>query len=542
MPDWGVPVDESSTTTPAAAWGTPVDDGNTTNQSAALSAPQDSQSSEQIVQDQTGIKPFSNPIAQGAAGVARAVASPVTGAYQAVKNAFTDPNISTPEEQAAQDQWGSLGLGVQRAFVEPAEKAHQTATDLRSQGHPILAAGAELGALPVIGPMGQAMGARMAAGDIPGALTEGATSALMPSAMKEIPGQIGAAKQVIRPATSTAVVPAEEQAGAGLAKAINPPGGIPEGFEDALTNQTPGIKDYATRTGNPLNTRWELAKAALGHAQELNDFFDDHVLGPSADRRVPVDSSYQGTGADGKASLGDIDTRLSKINNLLRPAGNAATPGATMTALERSGLQDEANSLRTTLYNELSKDTGMDPDAIKKLRQDYGQSYDIAGRTDAARRRVTPGGGGIPTSKEGLIKSVLEGAVGGRDAIADRGVQSSLQQFKPAMSPIDQMRQGITGFKAQSAAAAATNQAAAQQEFLHGTNLTQGAQDAAAARAAQAGAVRQQAAKAGAGFTQTASPQAGTFASPKVPPGTVRYSGGKAYALDPKSGWWIPQS
>ena len=114
-----------------------------------------------------------------------------------------------------------------------------------------------------------------------------------------------------------------------------------------------------------------MAKAALGHGQEWNDFYDQHILGPSTDRPVSVQGmDYQGeTNGNGKATLGQIDTRLGKINDLLRPAYDKASSGASMTALERSGLQDEANALRTTLYSELSKDTGMTPDAIRQIAE-----------------------------------------------------------------------------------------------------------------------------------------------------------------------------
>lgn len=344
-------------------------------------------------------------------------------------------------------------------------------------------------------------GGRMAAGALGARPIQAATNKVAQVAT--------GAKQFIRPATSPAVVAPVEQAAASLAKAVNPPGGIPEGFEDSLRSQTPGIKDYAARTGNPLNTRWELAKAAAGHGQELNDFYDKEVLGPSADRAVPIEGTgYQGVSRNGSATLGDIDTRLGKINDLLRPSYDKASAGATMTALEKSGLQDEANALRSKLYGELANDTGMSPDEIRQLRQGYGQSYDIASKADAARRRVGPGGP-IPLTKEGIIQSALESVQGGRDAIADRGVQSSLQRFNSATSPIAEWQQRVQAIRAQSAAAAQANQAAAQQEFLHSQQLSQDAQTAAATRGQQAQ--------------------------------NLRYKGGKAYAQDPRSGWWLPK-
>lgn len=343
--------------------------------------------------------------------------------------------------------------------------------------------------------------------------------------LPNVPG-VASARQYIRPATSVAVVSPEMQAASGLAKAINPPGGIPAGMEDSLAAQTPGILDHATRTGNPLNTRWELARAALGHGQELNDFFDNEILGPSKDRPVPMDGTgYQGEGANGKATLGQIDARLSKINKLISPAYEKNSANATITALEKTGLQDEANALRTKLYGELSKDSGLSPDEIKQLRQSYGQSYDIASKTDAARRRVGPGGV-LPTTKEGLIKSVLENVVGGRDAIADRGVQSALQRFKPATSPIADWQARAAAARSQAATAAAANQAAAQQEVVHGAGLDQSAQDAATARSDEASTARQ--AVRTASQSRNAAPLAEGPTAPKAP-----LPGPDTHAFDP---------
>jgi hypothetical protein len=53
--------------------------------------PYGSESSQQVAQDQTGIHPYTNPLAQGLAGVGRAVAGVATAPYQALKSAFARP-------------------------------------------------------------------------------------------------------------------------------------------------------------------------------------------------------------------------------------------------------------------------------------------------------------------------------------------------------------------------------------------------------------------------------------------------------------------
>jgi hypothetical protein len=568
---WGVPVDEQSTAAPAA-WGTPVDEDSGTVQPAIPQPASPVQSPPNMgMMDyaKMGWNALTQPEATGTRpGV---IGQAATAIHNVGGRALNVVGQAIP--QAAQ--------ALSDAGQHPLDTLMKT-TPMGMASDAANAVASRVGEFQNTAKMDLPLAAENVAGDALGAYAGSKLVEAAKPAVAAAGDVAGRAKQFIRPATSEGVVPAPQQAAAGLAKAINPPGGIPEGLEDSLANQTPGIKDYAARTSNPLNTRWELAKAALGHAQELNDFYDQHVLGPSADRPVSIEGTgYQGeSNGNGKATLGQIDDRLSAINKLTKPAYNNINSGATMTALERMGLDNEAGALRSTLYNELANDTGMTPDAVKKLRTDYGQSYDIASKTDAARRRVGVGGP-IPLTKEGLIQSVLENVVGGRDAIADRGVQSALQQFKPAMSPIADMRQNVTGFRIQAANTAAANQAAAQQEVAHGVGLGQDAQaaaaqrgqqasgirgqnnaqalsaaqqevlhahdlqttaqDAAAQRAGQASTARAGAVQAGGQFTQTTEPTAGTFSSPNVPKGLTRYSGGKAYALDPKSGWWVPQ-
>lgn len=592
MGGWGVPVDEQSTLAPASQWGTPVDEDAPSLQPAIPRAP-------------AGVVGASVPAAGQVpipAALRPAGSSPGLTDYLAMAGrALTQPEATgvrpgvIGNAATAVHNVGARALktmsGTLPAVVNSMEQAGQNPMDALLSTTPL--GMANDAANTVANRVGEFQDT--AKTDIPLAVENVAGDALGAYAGKRIGDAVqpavdaaganvtrgaGRIQQFVRPATSEAVVPAPQQAAASLAKAINPPGGVPEGLEDSLATQTPGIKDYAARTSNPLNTRWELAKAALGHAQELNDFYDQHVLGPSADRPVSVEGTgYQGeSNGNGKATLGQIDDRLSAINKLTRPAFGKLDSSATMTALERQGLDNEAGALRQTLYNELSKDTGMTPEAIKKLRTDYGQSYDIAGKTDAARRRVGTGGP-VPLTKEGLIQSVLENIQGGRDAMADRGVQSALQQFRPAMSPIASMRQKVTGFRNQAATTAAANQAAAQQEVVHGVGLDQEAQSAADQRAQQASGIRVQnnaralsaaqqevlhahdlqtsAQDATAQRAQQASSVRGQNAvvgaqgaqqnmlnhvlNRPGQDGAVRYHVGKGYIQDPKTGWWVPQ-
>jgi hypothetical protein len=145
----------------------------------------DSPSTEQAVQQNTGIHPYTNPVAQGIAGFGRAIKGAVTAPYQMAEAAFAPP--TTPEEIGAHAGAGPIGLAVDRMVVQPAKAANKTAADFRASGRPGMAAMAELGAVPVLGPMGVELGNRVAAGDVVGAATEGLTNAVLPKVLKGAP-------------------------------------------------------------------------------------------------------------------------------------------------------------------------------------------------------------------------------------------------------------------------------------------------------------------------------------------------------------------
>jgi hypothetical protein len=204
--------------------------------------PVGSQSSQQVVQQETGIHPFENHGAQAAAGPARSLWNAIRSPYDLAKAAAAE--LGNSSETAVQAGGGTLGLILDRMMVQPAIQAHETgkdfrtaASNVRSIARRITAASgsaadlktlqkqypqydlstpekaqqvasslnrtaiglfvkslpAELGALPVIGPMGQQAGERMAAGDVAGAVTESATNAVLlgaPSLTKAAVGKV----------------------------------------------------------------------------------------------------------------------------------------------------------------------------------------------------------------------------------------------------------------------------------------------------------------------------------------------------------------
>ncbi len=196
---------------------------------------QQPQTPQEIIQEQTGIHPYQNRVAQAAAGPVRAAWGIIRSPYDLAKAAFATPD--SPEEAAALAGGGHLGLALDRMLVYPAMAAHSTASQLRNQaidtrdlakkiesaaddpkkleslakGYPqmdlsspdkakqqaheltkqaiklyVESVPADMGAIPIIGPQGQQAGARMAAGDVPGAITESATNAFLMGAAETV--------------------------------------------------------------------------------------------------------------------------------------------------------------------------------------------------------------------------------------------------------------------------------------------------------------------------------------------------------------------
>lgn len=198
-------------------------------------------SSQQIVQQQTGIHPFTANIpghpllskfvteyGRYYAGLGRAVEGVVTAPLQVAKAAYATPK--TPEEAAAQGGGGPVALALDRMIAEPAEQAAKTSSGVRDSAirvrelakridaastnpaqlrqlqkqYPqinlsdtaharraahrltmtainlyVQSVGDAASSIPALGPMGQQAGERMASGDVTGAVTESFANALM---------------------------------------------------------------------------------------------------------------------------------------------------------------------------------------------------------------------------------------------------------------------------------------------------------------------------------------------------------------------------
>lgn len=375
----------------------PMDQVGAATQAGGKLVPYGSQSSEQVVQDQTGIHPDSNPVTSGIEGIGRAIAGPITGLYGMAKSAFAPP--TNDEENAAQGAGGPMGLLADRALVQPARQALNTAKGLYNSGHPIAAAGATLGALPVLGPMGQASGQRAAAGDITGAVTEGVTNAFMPKILKEaapLAQQLPGIKQVVQ---NRQVVPGENYTptqhkafsavlarGTGMGKDFIAPdvaSDIASPVRQAAADN-PSLAQ-AVHNGKPKDALGA-SQAILQKAKETIDQQHQMALQPVAS--TPVDmqpvidsvpdpkSFHDATEIKalqelkdraGKVqTLGDLNDFRQYLGNENSPAFRASAVAAGRGSVADKALQATDSAVRNHYYDQLEQATGLDFQGLKR--------------------------------------------------------------------------------------------------------------------------------------------------------------------------------
>lgn len=331
-----------------------------------------------------------------------------------------------------------------------------------------------------------------------------------------VPNPISAVKNKWNPTSSPDIVTPIKTAAEKLTTAVVPKSGRAPGFTRDMIDQLPNVKDYAARTNNPLRTQAEFEEALRGAGKERYDHYKNEILDPNKDAVVDVPDQYEGTTtSNGKAKIGDINRRIGRINDLLSPNYAKINPGDVSTAMAKATpeqLSAEHATLTNVLHKELGSRTGIVPNDIARLRQDFGKLHDLQNTVTEARtgRMVGVGatneggaGGGIGLphpSPAGVATKVLEGIKGGRTAIADRAFQSAWKDMSPLAGDPNPLPQSPAGFKDAANARAAANHVAAQQEFLRSSNLEQSAQDAAQQRANLAAQMRQ-------GVTQNAQQQ-----------------------------------
>lgn len=263
------------------------------------------------------------------------------------------------------------------------------------------------------------------------------------SALREMPSQL---HDILRPTPSPDIVPSGEMAARRLAQVVLPASKDATPFIQAAPEEVPNVLDYARRTNNPLKTQLEFSKAAEGSAKEARDFYEDQILGPSANKVVRTTGSgfgeRTGESPDTYASLRDIDRRVVDINKQLdKPALNA--DDARRALATKTELQAEASRLRQILHQSLSDSTGLTPEQIGQVRQRVGRGYELANDTNAAvTQRMQSGGRAeqAPLHWTQLPSRLTEFIRGGPQAIADRQFQRVIQTFPGEATPLPELR------------------------------------------------------------------------------------------------------
>ncbi len=351
-----------------------------------------------------------------------------------LQRGFDKLTTVTPEQEQGTDpvtnQLQKFGAGVVQGFGQPFIHPLDTLGGLaNSVAHPIDTANATVQAFKD--------NPAQSAGNLVGGLGLGAAAGGLARRIPR-PERFGGSYKspVIDPATQNAE---------GLAKAIGNPSGIPENLIPNIAERTPAMKAYAQKTGNPLHSQAETARAFQGLGDEGLQHFEQNILGPHANDVVNMGSGkpYQGfTGPSldvPQMTIGEINDRLTAINKLQNPPTTTKNAMTVMSAQERSGLDSEANMLRQKLYTELSKRTGISPEEIKGHREGYGQAYNVGNAIDQSHRmRLGQVGaadegstGGLSASKTGLAKDALNAVFRGpREYRANRAMRNALKPFE----------------------------------------------------------------------------------------------------------------
>lgn len=232
-------------------------------------------------------------------------------------------------------------------------------------------------------------------------------------------------------------------------------------FTGAARKETPAIIDYAKRSGIPLkqsgvigtavrkmtgfpdqSAPLNFSNAARGAAESASQVYKDKVLGPYQNDVVPTTGTGfvgKNTGEGQQATLGEINSRIDNINDILRGAYSKKQEGQTMTSLsgaEQQALQNEKAGLTDILHQQLAKRTGTSPEEIANLRQTVGRRYSLADKAKATSNMRQFGestsqtsGSSLPMGKMGALEKGLTAMRGGPEAIAGRRLTKSLKPY-----------------------------------------------------------------------------------------------------------------
>ena len=245
-----------------------------------------------------------------------------------------------------------------------------------------------------------------------------------------------------RPYPSESVVSPAEITSQQIAKSILPPGGIKPEFLKAIQQGIPYVKNFAERTGNPMNTQIEALKAARGLGDEGLAHYNQNILGPVENQEVTLPEGVTELGSS--APLSKVNSRISDIHSELSAMDRAASQGAAIDTMRQSGLGRELKALQSTLYRNLEQKTGIPAEQIQGIRENYGGPFSLADSLESAKNarldrtgRMAQGQVNINLPRPSILEfpgQLFNWARGGEQAIADRQFQGAIRNV-PAMEP-----------------------------------------------------------------------------------------------------------
>lgn len=365
-----------------------------------------------------------------------------------------DEMMAHPLKAAAKAALGPAGAFVEGLYnqVKQSGSALGDAATSYAQGNaPGMVANA-VKAIPIVGPAMDKAADQYAdknyageAGTLTGAAAQaapmvaGAVDSALPNRTPIPNPSLPNAMAKFRPKSSPAIVPPEEVQAQKIAQSILPPGGIKPEQVQAIQAEAPAIKEYAQRTGNPLNTQAEGLKAAQAVAQEGLDHFNNNILGPVAKDSVNLGAGKTDLG--NSATLGQISDEISSLNKQVNTAKAASAGDALTMMAKKGGVMDQLQYLRGVLYDNLSSKTGIPPADLQSLREGYGGQFTTADALESAQSaRLTRTGrasqgvqtiGSVPTSLADIPGKLYTAAKGGEQAISDRQFSSAMADVQP---------------------------------------------------------------------------------------------------------------
>lgn len=176
------------------------------------------------------------------------------------------------------------------------------------------------------------------------------------------------------------------QAAKEITDAVNPLPKHMESFQRSLGQHLDKITTFAKSNGIDIASLDGLSKAMKGSSEWIRDHYYKQMLGPVKDNPVSIAGRVKGysgetTHAPGSATLGQLDARLSQVNAELNPKyakGGMAGQAAVKSAAE---LNAEAAGIRSVLYPEIAKATGLDPKVVADTRASFGALNELAEKT-----------------------------------------------------------------------------------------------------------------------------------------------------------------